>query len=65
MGIAKEYLDKGKIDAIRLSTRPDYIDTEILQNLKRYKVSIIELGVQSMDEEVLLKVEEVIQVRMS
>jgi len=55
LGIAKEYLDKGKIDAIRLSTRPDYIDTEILQNLKRYKVSIIELGVQSMDEEVLLK----------
>ncbi|MGH2331058.1 elongator complex protein 3 [Thermoanaerobacter mathranii] len=55
LGIAKEYLDKGKIDAIRLSTRPDYIDTKILQNLKRYQVSIIELGVQSMDEEVLLK----------
>lgn len=55
LGIAKEYLDKGKIDAIRLSTRPDYINTEILQNLKKYQVSIIELGVQSMDEEVLLK----------
>ena len=51
--IAKEYMDSGKINRIRLSTRPDYIDDEILQNLKRYSVSIIELGVQSMDEEVL------------
>ncbi|AIS52555.1 histone acetyltransferase [Thermoanaerobacter kivui] len=55
LGIAKEYLDKGQIDAIRLSTRPDYINPEILENLKRYNASIIELGVQSMDDEVLLK----------
>lgn len=50
---AKKALDEGKIDAIRLSTRPDYIDKEILDNLKDYGVSIIELGVQSMDETVL------------
>lgn len=50
---AKKALDKGRIDAIRLSTRPDYIDSEILDNLKQYGVSIIELGVQSMDEMVL------------
>ncbi|HHW56517.1 MAG TPA: radical SAM protein [Clostridia bacterium] len=55
LGIAKEYLDKGKIDAIRLSTRPDYIDSKILENLKRYRVSVIELGVQSMEDDVLLK----------
>lgn len=53
--IAKEYFDSGKIDAIRLSTRPDYINSSILDNLKRYNVSIIELGVQSMDDEVLVK----------
>lgn len=50
---AKSVLDKGLINAIRLSTRPDYIDQHILDVLKEYGVSIIELGVQSMDKEVL------------
>lgn len=51
--IAKEYKDAGKIDAIHLSTRPDYIDTAILDNLKAYSVDVIELGVQSFSDEVL------------
>ena len=51
--MAREYKEKGLIDFIRLSTRPDYIDDFILTNLKEYKVDIIELGVQSLDEEVL------------
>ncbi len=38
-----------------MSTRPDYIDREILDNLKEYSADIIELGVQSLDDEVLLK----------
>ncbi|MBR5809543.1 MAG: radical SAM protein [Clostridia bacterium] len=50
---AKEYLDQGKIQGIRLSTRPDYISEEILDRLKEYGVTTIELGVQSMDNEVL------------
>lgn len=50
---AKEAYDSGKIDAIRLSTRPDYINTYILDNLLKHNVGVIELGVQSMDEEVL------------
>lgn len=50
---ANKALLEGKVDAIRLSTRPDYISEEILDNLKRYKVSVIELGVQSMDMRVL------------
>jgi histone acetyltransferase (RNA polymerase elongator complex component) len=50
---AKSALDSGKIDAIRLSTRPDYISPAILDVLKVYGVSIIELGVQSMDADVL------------
>ncbi len=53
--VAKEYKDKGQIDYIHMSTRPDYIDREILDNLKKYSADIIELGVQSLDEEVLLK----------
>ena len=33
LAAANEYLKKGDIDGIRLSTRPDYIDKEILDNL--------------------------------
>ncbi|OXT08620.1 radical SAM protein [Thermoanaerobacterium thermosaccharolyticum] len=55
LSIAQKYIKSGEIDAIRLSTRPDYIDEAILDNLKKYGVSIIELGVQSMDGDVLLK----------
>ncbi|MFD3156532.1 elongator complex protein 3 [Haloimpatiens sp. FM7330] len=53
--VAKKYKDNGKIDYIRISTRPDYINEEILDNLKMYSLDIIELGVQSLDEDVLLK----------
>ncbi|WP_368487673.1 elongator complex protein 3 [Clostridium sp. BJN0013] len=53
--VAKEYKDKRDIDYIRLSTRPDYIDSCILDNLKEYSVDIIELGIQSLDREVLFK----------
>lgn len=53
LSLAYEYKQAGKIHAIRLSTRPDYINTEILDRLKRYGVDIIELGVQSLDDKVL------------
>lgn len=48
------YIKSNKIDYIRCSTRPDYIDEDILTTLKKYNVKIIELGVQSLDEEILL-----------
>lgn len=51
----KEYLDKGLVQGIRLSTRPDYINREVLDQLKKYNVTTIELGVQSLDEDVLKK----------
>ena len=44
---------KGLIDSIRVSTRPDYIDPQALALLKIYGVRTVELGVQSMVEEVL------------
>lgn len=53
LSIAKEYKEREAIKAIRLSTRPDYIDDEILSNLKEYLVDLVELGVQSFDDEVL------------
>ena len=51
--IAKALKDEGLIDKIRFSTRPDYINQEIIEELKRYQVDIVELGAQSMDDEVL------------
>lgn len=51
---ALEEKNKGNIDKIRLSTRPDAINAEIIDYLKAFSVDIIELGVQSMDEEVLV-----------
>ena len=51
--IAKEYKEKGIIDRIRLSTRPDYINNFILDTLKDYGVDIIELGIQSLSQDVL------------
>lgn len=51
--MADQYYREGKIDAIRLSTRPDAINQKILDRLKQYPVEVIELGVQSMDESVL------------
>lgn len=51
--LAKGYKDRGDIDKIHLSTRPDYISKEILDNLKKYSVDTVELGVQSFSEEVL------------
>ena len=53
--VANEYIEKGLVKDIRISTRPDYISELILKILKGYNVSVIELGVQSMDNEVLLK----------
>lgn len=51
--VAKEYKDNKLIDKIRMSTRPDAINRYILDYLKEYKVDIIELGVQSLDDKIL------------
>ena len=53
LDIAQEYVKDGRVNAIRLSTRPDYIDNDILEILKQYAVKTIELGIQSTDDEVL------------
>lgn len=53
LGIASAYRERGIIHGIRLSTRPDYIDENVLGLLRRMGVTTIELGAQSMDEEVL------------
>lgn len=51
--IVQPYIEKGEIKSIRISTRPDYINEKILDILKQYNVRDIELGAQSLNEEVL------------
>jgi histone acetyltransferase (RNA polymerase elongator complex component) len=47
------FLKEGSIHSLRISTRPDYTSPECLEILKEYKVATVELGVQSMADEVL------------
>ena len=50
----KPYMEKGDIQAIRLSTRPDSLSEDKLKILESFHVSTVELGVQSMDNRVLM-----------
>lgn len=50
---AEKWLARQQVNGIRISTRPDYITREGLAMLGKYGVSSIELGAQSLDEEVL------------
>lgn len=52
---ANEFIKQGRVNSIRLSTRPDYIDKSILKRLKKYNVKTIELGVQSTNDYILAK----------
>lgn len=51
--IANEYITCKKVQGIRISTRPDYINKDILKMLKKYNVKTIELGVQSTNDYIL------------
>ena len=51
--IAYSFIKSGRVSSIRCSTRPDYIDPEILSILKKYGVKTIELGLQSCSDDVL------------
>ena len=53
LSVAYEYVKEKKVDSIRVSTRPDYINKKILKMLKKYKVKTIELGVQSTNDYIL------------
>ncbi len=50
---AKAALDRGDISAIRLSTRPDAIDSQTIARLLAFGVATVELGAQSLDDAVL------------
>ena len=46
-------LDAGEVSAVRLSTRPDALCPDVIGLLRDFRVSLVELGVQSMDDAVL------------
>lgn len=54
LGVASPFIERGIINAIRLSTRPDSLSKDKLDILESFGVSTVELGVQSMDDRVLL-----------
>lgn len=51
LSVAAEFFPR--VSGIRLSTRPDYINDEVLDLLVKYGVTTVELGVQSSNDEVL------------
>ncbi len=51
--VANRFVKNGTVSGIRISTRPDAIDEEILTLLKEYGVTSIELGAQSLNDRVL------------
>ena len=54
---AQPFLEAGGVSALRISTRPDCIDQERLDFLKRYGVQIVEIGAQSLVDDVLRRAE--------
>ena len=57
LSIAREYVKEKKVHSIRISTRPDYINKDIIKMLKKYGVKTIELGVQSTNDYILARCE--------
>lgn len=53
LAISDKFVESGRVHSVRCSTRPDYIDSEILRILKEHNVKTVEIGVQSMDAQVL------------
>lgn len=53
--IVQPYLEKGLVNGIRCSTRPDYIDEKRVKVLKSFGMKNIELGAQTTNDEVLRK----------
>ena len=53
LDLAAEFIKQDQVDSIRFSTRPDTITPEHLDIIAAYPVATIELGVQSMDDQVL------------
>jgi len=54
LGEALGFVEKGLVDGVRFSTRPETVTRENLLALAPYNVQTVEVGAQSMDDEILL-----------
>lgn len=54
LGVGKELISAGIIDTLRVSTRPDAIDETVLYRLMRFGVKTVEIGIQTMNDTVLI-----------
>lgn len=53
LGSVRRFIDDGQLSGVRISTRPDALEDEILNFLREHGVKTIEVGVQSLDDQVL------------
>lgn len=53
LGAVTPFLQSGKVGALRVSTRPDAINEQVCSRLRAYGVKTVELGCQSVDDQVL------------
>ena len=53
LGLVAPYLESGRVQSLRISTRPDCLDPAICRLLGEYGVTTVELGIQSLDDTVL------------
>jgi len=53
LGAVLPFIAAGRVDSIRISTRPDFLDPDTLVFLKDHGVGTVEVGVQSLSDRVL------------
>lgn len=53
LALSDKFIENGAAGAVRVSTRPDYIDSAKIALLKQHHVYLVELGMQSLDDRVL------------
>jgi len=53
LNVSEKFVKNRRIHAIRFSTRPDTIDPDRIDIIKNYPVTTVEIGVQSMNDDVL------------
>lgn len=53
LNIAQKFVNLGLVSGIRMSTRPDYISKEIIDILQKFSVNVVELGIQTMNNDIL------------
>ncbi len=53
LGAVSPYIKEGLFSSIRVSTRPDALDSKKLELIREFHVTTVELGTQSMDDGVL------------